>query len=161
MTPVYAFKAAAHFPEGFDREAAARRLGELLEAHGDLSTDAIIAEAKPKRSVLHSAFTWDPSVALDKLHEAEAAYLRRTFIVIREQEAGPPREYRAVLSVKDDNGERRSVATEQALRDPDYRGQVLAQCLRELVAIRRKYSDLEELARVFDAIDKAARKKAA
>jgi hypothetical protein len=154
---VYRFKSAAHFRQGFDQAAAAVRLGELQERDGGLSIEAIIEEGLRPESPLHPQFSYSSEEALDVVWRTEAQYLRRTFVAVTLMSDGTEREIRAVVPIYDrDSEERRFITTSIALSDPEYREQVLDQALRDLIALRRKYADLQELARVFAAVDKVA-----
>lgn len=161
---VFRFKSAAHFRAGFNREAGAARLAQLLERDGSLERDAIIADGLQPESPLHPQFDIAPDEALRAAYEREADYLRRNFVTIVKTEGGEPREIRAVVPVRAPDAEedepRRYVATVFALADPFYRPQVLDQALAEFVALRRKYADLKELSRIHTAIDKMAESRA-
>jgi hypothetical protein len=158
----YGFKSRAIFPPAFDREAGAQRLASLLEREGDLSIESILRDARRKESPLRSAFTWDAGDALSKVQEQEADYLRRQFVVVT-IERDEVREMRAVVPVivhDDPDGPRRYIPTMDALSDEAYREQVLRQALKELQALRRKYAELQELAAIFRAIDRASKRAA-
>ena len=66
----------------------------------------------------------------------------------------PAKPIRAFVSV-DRQGERSYTSTVHAMTDADLRAQVLATAWRELLALREKYAGLEELARIFAAVDEA------
>lgn len=159
---VYDFKQAARFRSGFDRKAGAARLGQLLERDGYLSTDAIIADGLQKDSPLYPQFDIEPAEALQYVREQEARYLQRVFVSVEivKDGDGETREVRAVVPVytREHPDERRYISTYEALTDEDYRDQVLARALGEAIAFRRKYAELQELARIFKAIDALAAK---
>lgn len=159
---IYKMKDAARFRPGFDRDAGAARLAQLLERDGSLEIEAIIQDGVLPDSPLHPQFTMDPDEALRATWEREAAYLQRSFVVVIDT-GGAPREVRAVVPVftRLDADNRRYIPTVVALSDADYRSQVLQQALTDLLALRRKYADLEELARIFKAIDATAKRMAA
>lgn len=161
---VYSFKEAAHFRAGFNRDAAAARLGSLLERDGYLSNEAIIEDGLREDSPLHPQFSFTADEALAEVHERQAEYLKRTFVtIIREDDDEEAREIRAVVPVytREHPEERRYIATVEALSDAEYREQVLSQALSEMLALRRKYTDIQEFARIFKAIDAVAAKRAA
>ena len=160
---IFKFKDAARFRPGFNREAAAARLAQILERDGALEVDAIVDDGLREDSPLHPQFAFSADEALQDAYRREAEYLRRTFVTVIVTPAGDQREVRAVLPVlvqPDDEG-RRFISSVRALSDDEYRHQILETALAELVALRRKYAELEELARVFAAIDRAAKRLAA
>jgi len=156
---IYKMKDTAHYREGFDREAGAGRLAAILERDGRLETAAIIADGIQPESPLHPQFTMNADEALQSLWVIEARYLQRSFIVVKTLESGEKREYRAVTPVytRADADTRRFVSTIDAMADPEYRAQILHRALVDLLSLRRKYADLQELATVFQAIDKVAK----
>lgn len=159
----FKFKDAARFRPGFNREAGAARLAQLLERDGALEVDAIVDDGLKEESPLHPQFAFGAEEALQEAYRREAEYLRRTFVTVIVTPSGEEREIRAVMAVyeqPDDEG-RRFISAVRALGDDEYRHQVLETALSELIALRRKYAELEELARVFAAIDRAAKKLAA
>lgn len=158
--PAYRFHEAAHFRAGFNREAGAARLAELLRRDGELTTEAIITEGLKPKSPLHPQFDIDPDTLLAEAYEHEAQYLRRVFYVY---EPETNREVRATVAVytRETPEEQSFISTFAALSDEEYRDQVLTQALNEFLALRRKWSDLQEFARIFKAIDSTAKKKAA
>jgi hypothetical protein len=148
------FKEAARFRADFDREAGAARLQHLLDKHGHIDRTTVRRDAKSQRSPLHAAFTWDAQEALDKVQDSEADYLLRSWVTITITEDKGREEIRAAFPVViTENESRAYVSREEAFENPDYRSQVLAQALHELQSFRRKYNALQELARVFAAIE--------
>jgi hypothetical protein len=130
-------------------EALARRSG------GVLTPDQVLAAAARTNSPLHGYFTWDDTEAARawRLHQA-----RQLIASVKVQLIGPtgPQEpIRAWVSVQTDEG-RTYRALPALLADPTSRNDLLAAALRELERVRRQYGQLEELAAVWSALDKAA-----
>lgn len=127
---------------------------------GDLSLQLLIKESKPKGAVLHQDFTWAPAKAsnLWRLHEARK--LVQSIEIIREDTA-PVRAYESVRIIEVvpvTTGTRikhRHVfrTIEDIMADPDTRDELLAQAFREGAAFRKRFHGLQELAKVFAALD--------
>jgi len=88
--------------------------------------------------------------------ETEAGYLIRSVVAIQSDEPESPATSAFVSVVTRAQGEREYLPTVAAMKDEDYRQQVLAEALNDFVALRRRYRDLHELALVFAAIDAVA-----
>lgn len=148
----------------------AQRIGEALAAierkAGNLTPELVVKAAQSKRSPLHAEFQWDDGEAARAYRLVQAAWLIRT-VKIRVIVDERPAEARAFVRVVKatapesyDNDEEAPPTTGSyvgiaaALENPDWRGQMLTQALRELEAFRRKYEMLEGLSEVMQAIDK-------
>jgi hypothetical protein len=151
---VYKFKPAARFREGFDEDAGANHLGALLEKHGRITREIVRDDALQESSPLYPALTHDATEALRIVNLNEADYLIRQWITVRIED-GAAREVRAVVPVfvDRDDEKRQYVATMDALSNEEWRKQVIENALREFLNLRRKWADLSELARIFEAID--------
>lgn len=134
------------------------RIEELLENGAELTTEAILAEARKKDSPLHDEFEWDAKKAHQiYLMDKARALIREYWIEINNgNELVKIRGAVSLPTPEDYDGPRRAYySTRKALSDTEMRQKVLDQALRELSAFRRKYSTLNELASVFAAIDAA------
>lgn len=156
---VYKFKDAARLPKGLDAQAVGDRIAQLKESEGaGFKAESIVRDARPAKSPLHGAFTWDDKQAAEAYRLQEAGHLIRSIVQIVGQD-DEAREVRAFVSVTvRDVDEQRFVSIVTAMSDEDYRRQVLETALDEMLALRHKYQDLEELARIFKAIDETAKK---
>ena len=131
---------------------------------GQLTPQIVLAEAEKKKSPLHSHFCWDDTEAARAWRLDQASRLiRRVRVTI---EISPERtvSVRAFFNVtpeatgRDDDDDSDAplsvyVPVEVAMRD--HQPEILAQALSELRAIKNKYSHLNELAAVWDAVDRA------
>jgi len=145
---IYQFKLG---PKQYPVEAQV--VGEQLEAlrirnNGHLTPRAIVDGAAPESSPLHPLFEWDDRRAAKSYREHQAQEVLRMIVVrIPEQpiDADP---VRAFVSVRiETEPVYTSIGT--ALGDDAMREQLLAQAMRDLVAIRTRYKDLQELAALF------------
>ena len=155
---VYRFKDAAHLNPKLDAQAVGDRIAELRESEGaGFTPETVVRDARSKRSPLHLAFTWDDAAAAEQYRLQEAGYLIRNVVTIVTAEHGD-HEVRAFVPVTvRDVEERRYIPLFTAMNDEDYRRQILATALGEMLALRRKYQDLEEFSRIFKAIDQTAK----
>jgi hypothetical protein len=156
---IYRFKDASHLSRTLDPQAVGNRLDALRHNGHGFTPEAVVADARKKTSPFHDAFTWDDTVAAGLHRLTEAGYLIRNVVTVVQQEGGD-REVRAFLPVtmEDVPDDQRYVSIEVAMSNEDYRSQVLNQALSEMIALRRKYQDFQELARIFRAIDATAKR---
>lgn len=139
-----------------DAEKAGRELENIRTTNGgELTPPAVVERARSANSSLHDHFEWDDATAAEQHRLAQAGELIRSITVdIQHSNIEPPKLIRAFVSVERESG-RSYTSTLHAMGDKDLRRQVLEGAWRELLAVRQKYAGLEELARVFAAIDEA------
>lgn len=130
---------------------------------GEVTPDSVIDAARSASSPLHDAFEWDDSRAAEEHRREQARCLLRSLVVTRiEAPKAPTRVYEVVRREKDvETGEKsRRVysTTEEVLADPDARARLLSDVLRQLVALRTRYRQLQELAVVWRSVDAALEK---
>lgn len=122
---------------------------------GSLEPEAVVEHARSHNSVLHTYFEWDDEKAAHSYRVSQAGDLIRAVQVdITRSNIEKPKTIRAFVSVKQ-GGERSYTSTLHAMNDQQLRAQVLATAWAELLALRRKYEHLEELGRIFAAMDEA------
>jgi hypothetical protein len=154
-----------------DPEAMLTELEAAYAAGGGLTPEAVLEKARSRKSALHAhVFNKNVSEAAETYYLERAGGLIRfvTVMIVEEDgtEHAPQRAYLPVmmqeepLAPDDVGGLKRRVyiKTERALAEPELRVQVLANALRELQALRAKYAGLTELAEVFSALDKVAKR---
>lgn len=152
---VYQWKTQASGVIGLDAQACGEAL-EAVQATGPLTPPRVVEIARPDTSPLHHAFEWDDEKAAQAHREEQARYLLRSIVIVREgQEDTRPIRAFVHVSDADAEGKPQSVYTDitTALRNPVLRAQVLRKAESELVAWRRRYQELEELAAVFAVVD--------
>lgn len=124
---------------------------------GEASAEAVVKAAAAKRNPLHPEFTWDDSEAANEYRLTQARYMLRNLVVIREELATdrPQRVYEVVRKPQEGQTRVKHVyrTTEDIMADADMRAELLGRALRELVSIRNRFRDLQELAVVLRAID--------
>jgi len=152
-------------------ETAARALDDILARHGALTPRLVVEESRPEDAPLHPEFEWDDHAAAELYREYQARYIIQS-VTVRMPEKQEPTYIRAYVSVQPPvaapaaaspngkvSGEEPAqveakpvfVRTFDALRDPVLRRQVLERAMREMDDWCRRYSELEELARVFES----------
>jgi len=126
---------------------------------GDDHCQAIVEASKPKAAVLHDVFEWKDSVAAIMYRRSQAGKLLRSFEVIINH-TPPVRAFETFKIVEvGDSGARISQGPrvyyriEDVMSDPALRNELLARAVQELRSLRKKYAALEQLAKVFSAID--------
>lgn len=139
-----------------DAEKAGRELENIRTTNGgELTPPAVVERARSANSSLHAHFEWDDAAAAEQHRLAQAGELIRSITVdLSHSNIEPAKTVRAFVSVQRDSG-RSYTSTLHAMGDKELRRQVLEGAWRELLAVRQKYAGLEELARVFAAIDEA------
>lgn len=134
--------------------AVAAELQRLVDEHGSLTADLVLAAAADESSALHSRFTWDDDVAAEKWRHREATTLVRQVkvtVVQGERRVVVP----AYVSVVESTGLRVRVPTGRAMADPELWPQVLAETRQQLAGLRNRLSAFDEAAPVLAAIDAA------
>ena len=124
---------------------------------GILTAGFVLAKAKAKNSRLHKVFEWDDSIAADEHRMLQARKLLQSIEVIYPEspKQTPHRHYMVVTEPEKEGQSQRKVyrTTEEILKDPIARDELLGNAIREAISFRQKYAELSELAGVFHALD--------
>lgn len=131
---------------------------EIAKRHGDDLTPAIIvAEAEKKSSPIHEVFEWDNNQASHFWRLQQARQLVNHIEVEIHYPEGEVKTTRAFVSIfykdREGNAERNYIDIETVLEDESYRNLMTQQAMRDFVALRVKYEELNELLEIFTAID--------
>lgn len=124
-----------------------------IERKGELTPNAVLQSAKNKGSPLHNFFEWNDGIAADSYRLQQAAWLIRTVKVTISTPDKNPVSVRAFVRVVDDE-ETHYVPIDKALKNDDWKEQLLEDARRELQSFKNKYSILSELTGVIREIDK-------
>lgn len=133
---------------GFHKVSAdvAGAVCEELEAKGQLTAKALVDASRPEDAPLHSEFEWNDDVAAEKWREQQGRLIiNQLTVVIDNQE--PVRKFFNI-----ENTANTYTSIDVILKNTNTKEQLLQIALRELGAFKRKYSQLTELAKLFDAI---------
>lgn len=134
-----------------DAHIAAHELKRLAKK-GEVTARTVVEAARPEDAPLHPAFEWDDSVAAE-LHRAEQARLMlRSIRVLRGPEQEPERVFWHVETQEVDS----YVTTARVMSEPELREALMASCVTTLIATRKRYAELKELAPVWEVIDELA-----
>ena len=152
---LYRWKQGAEGRIPVDAQTAGERLEFIRATKGGLLTaEDVVEDARPDGSPLHPAFEWDGAKAAEawRIHQARDL-IRSVIITLAPDESERPREVRAFVVVKQEQRQAYT-ATVVALADDAMRQQVVARALAEAQQWKRRYQELQELAEVFEAIDR-------
>ncbi len=152
----FANDAAYRRRAGFHVKCNAQTVGEIcakLESEGNLTPAALVEEGRPEDSPLHGDFEWDDTVAAERYRESQAGYIIRSVEVVAKDVSEPVRAFVSISVRSEDESQRTYVSTVKAIGEPETRDEILRGALAELNSFRRKYEQLTELAKVFEAID--------
>lgn len=123
---------------------------------GEAPSAAVVEAARSKRNKLHVLFDWDDASAAQTQREGQAGLIVRSIEV--EYEEMPGEWHRKYEITRSEYNPREMVykSVEDIMQDPEARVELLNRAMGELLAIRRRYSGLQELASIFGAIEAAA-----
>lgn len=123
------------------------------ENDGVCAPALLVAEARPRDSVLHGLFTWNNRKAADEWRKQEARQVVKSLVVVvDDSDARPPAFVH--IRVDTDDGEREGYsATLDVIKDVDLRAQALNEAVATLRGFRRRYEALTELQPVWEALD--------
>lgn len=137
-----------------DAQVIGERLSQIEIRHGELTPEAVVRDAKSKRSPLHSYFEWDDVTAAVEFRKQQARHLIGCIVVAPENEKRES-QVRAFVSVS--RGGKKSYANvATALSDAELREQVLENARREILAWGERYRQYSEFAPIIEAIDLVA-----
>ena len=149
---LYSWKEATASHHTVSAEDAAKEL-DRIASQTDLTPEAVVQAARPPSAVLHPEFEWDDAVAAEEWRKEQARHLIAHIVVTYPQQNKDPLQVRAFQSLKVPQDGFVFVRTEAALSESDARMRLLTQALRDLLALEKRYRDLQELASVFAAVE--------
>jgi len=141
-----------------DAEKAFNEFEKIKAKNGNkLTAGIVVIEARKSRSVLHKSFEWDDAIAAEEHRLEQARKMLRSIEVVYEDtpHIPPTRGYVTVTETARKDAPERKVylSTEDALKDPCARDEILGNAIRDALTYRRKYAGLSELSKIFVAID--------
>ena len=133
-------------------------LNEIREANdGELIPEDIIKKAKLKKSPIHKAFNWDNESAANEHRLEQARNMSRSLNIIYTDMPDKPLKWLSVVTVANTKGKSPSrkvyKSTEDILKDPLNRDEILTRAINEALSYRKKYHMLSELAKIFKVMD--------
>ena len=129
-----------HNAGGADPQVIGDALAKVEDKDGELTAEATVKAARPKRSPLHRHFEWDDSNAAELYRRRQAHKLIRSIRILEDDEETKP----AYLSIVDLTGRRAYRPIGKILAGIDFRQRALETANRDLEAWIRSYQDLAE-----------------
>lgn len=117
-----------------------------LESKNSLTPKALLDVSRPVDAPLHNEFEWDDGIAAEKYRESQAAYIIRSIEVVREDKEP----VRAFFKVKQDEPSYQRI--DAIVSSKSSYESLLDMAKKEMQSFIKKYSDLEELRPVIDAM---------
>lgn len=159
---VYAWKSGSQLGH-LDAAKCFKELNKLKDRHGgDFSAAEVVEAARSPQSAMHSGFEWDDTKAAVQHRLFQASKLQRSLVVL-DRSQDNPEPVRAFNIKRVEQGvatgaaaAKRFSTTEEVMKDPDARAALIANTLRQLVELRNRFRQLQELAIVWRAVDEAA-----
>lgn len=144
--------------ERLSNAVALQELERIRQEHGGiLRAEDVVLAAEDLSSPLHNSFEWDDTAAAEQWRLQQARQIIRSVVVILPNFSKP---INAFVSLRDDRtqegGGYRTII--DVMSDKDMRERLLEEALAELRHWEQKYSQLNELAPVFEAVTKARKK---
>lgn len=140
-----------------DSQIVGEHFEKLCEEHGEVTSKNLLESARPKDSCVHDCFEWNDGIAAEKYRLSQASDMITNLVkVAMIENEEKQKTYPAFVNVSEKHTETGSyISTEVALSNEKTRRIVLNRALTELKIFKKKYSDLNELSGVFNAIDTA------
>ncbi len=136
-------------------KAEVEELQAIAARDGTLKPASVLDAARDPASILHKHFEWDDTAAAEAHRLAQAGMLiRKARVTITPREGAPSVNVRAFVSLEADRGKEGYRTIEAVIASPALMREMLAAALHELVALKRKYSELSELTGVFAEVDR-------
>lgn len=137
-----------------DAEVAGKVCKELEETVG-LTSKTLLDASRPEDAPLHDEFEWRDDVAAEKWRENQASLIIRNLVIVAEEKQTSTRAFVTLTESKKENNNYHDVV--EVMQDGEKRSALFNIAMRELLSFKQKYSDLEEFAKVIEAIDELAR----
>jgi hypothetical protein len=132
-------------------------LEQICEKHdGVLTAELVLREAKKKTSPLHTHFLWDDTEAAKQYRLIQAGDLIRKVKVTYSPSEDVSYRVRAFFNVvqagDNEEGKKIYVPIKEAMNNPSYREQLLAEAKRDADTFVKKYKVLSEMSDIVDVI---------
>lgn len=144
-----------------EAEVVGKRLEFLRQrCKGELTPQDVVDDARNNNSPLHSFFEWNNTKAAEAYRLQQARGLIRAVVAVYTSPDKPARRMKAYVHIPEPGAPHyRSV--DHAMSQERTRDLVLRQAWREFQAWRRRYSELDEFAKLFETADHIAKKLSA
>lgn len=125
---------------------------EIRAIGNDATVESIVAKAKDPDTELHKCFTWDVQKAAEKCWKIEAREVVGNLVVVKVEEGKEPEPTQIRLFHKTVNGEGYK-PIQLILNNMDEYQKLLSRCRDELLALKLKYSNLQEFQEIWELIN--------
>lgn len=131
---------------------------DISKKQGHLTPQFVVEAAKNPKSELHDYFQWDDGEAANQYRLMQARFLIRTVKLEIVREETEKREVklevtRAFVSPPSIRGKKSYVTLKKAMDSAEMRKELIDRAIIELNGIKKRYSQLNELASVWEAIE--------
>lgn len=149
-----ATKEKPKFSQAIPVSAVQAELEKIRAQHkGMLRPSDVVSFAKNPKTALHARFQWDDTKAAEQYRLEQARDIIRAIVTILPNTNQPVRAY---VALQEDRGEGSYRATLSVLSDKELRQQLLKEARIDMLGFQKKYSILEELSQVFEAMRKVS-----
>ena len=140
---------------GVPAQLAGERIEAIRDKRGVVRAADVVQDARSPKSPLHPCFTWDDRKAAESWRIREAGALLRAIVTVPDEkpESEP---VRAFIAIGESNEAHDYMPLAVVMGDVDLRRKALATALRELNRLKERYGELEELAVLWQALDRVA-----
>lgn len=143
-------------------QQAGEYMQELRKKNGELNKFILLDESRGENALLHNCFEWDDTKAAESYRLDQAQHFISNIVCVLvddEKNEKQDKPIRAFVNVADQSHSEKGsfVPVMEALSEEKHRQIVLKNALNELQALRDKYSQLNELVKVFSAIDEVVK----
>lgn len=147
---IYRWKPNQH--KGVPAQIAGDRIESIRSRLGRVHPGDLVEDARPDDSPLHPCFEWDDSVAAENWRVQEARGVLAALVVVP-VEAPESEPVRAFIALGSDNEANDYMPIATVLSDEQLRKQALRAVLEDLNRLKTKYHQLQELRKVWEALD--------
>ena len=132
---------------------------ERATVDGRVEMQALVDNAKPKDAPLHREFDWHNATAANKWRLEQARKIVQSVEYVP-KDSPPVRNYHSIETVTIEPGEEPKIvrafrSIDDIMECPESRADILLQAIRDVQSLRKKYGALQELSKVWSALDKA------
>ncbi len=128
-------------------QTAGEEFERIYRERGKLDPADVVNESREETAPLHPCFEWNDEIAAEKYRVAQAGNIIRALVTV-EEVADTSSEIRAFVHVQRDYH-----PISVVVNDKDMMSELLESAEKDLMAFKRKYSELRQLSQVLTAID--------